>query len=90
MTRDEARELLESQHTFPGPFEFRVDVRPVAASTAVAAIAAGGVRIEHVGERRSDKGSYIALHVKTYAASANEVLDVWEVLKGVDGVVAQL
>jgi putative lipoic acid-binding regulatory protein len=90
MTRDEARDLLLAQHTFPGPFEFRVVVRPVAASTAISAIAAGGVRIEHVGERRSDKGSYIALHVKAHAESADDVLDVWEVLKGVDGVVAQL
>jgi putative lipoic acid-binding regulatory protein len=90
MTRDEARDLLLSQHTFPGPFEFRVVVRSTATSTAISAIAAGGVKIEEVGERKSDRGSYIALHVKTHVDSADDVLDVWEVLRGVDGVVAQL
>ena len=90
MTRDEARDLLLEQHSFPGPFEFRVVVRSATASPAVAAVAAGGVRVDQVGERRSGRGTYVALHILTTADTADAVLDVWEVLRGIDGVVAQL
>jgi hypothetical protein len=90
MTRDEARDLLMAQHSFPGPFEFRVVVRVAAASTVVAAVAAGGVRVDDVGERRSGRGTYVALHILTHAATPDVVLDVWEVIRGIDGVVAQL
>ena len=93
MNRDEALALLAQQHSFPGPFEFRVVVRPPVRSTVVSAmvVAAGAAaRLESVGERPSKHGKYVALAVTLHVEAAERVLDVWEILKSVDGVVTSL
>lgn len=93
MTRDEALALLQAQHDFPGPFEFRVVVRPPARAAVVSAmaVAAGAdARVDHVGERASKNGNYLALTVRIHVEGAERVLDVWEVLRSVDGVVTSL
>jgi putative lipoic acid-binding regulatory protein len=93
MDRDSALALLRSQHAFPGPFEFRVVVRPpVAAATISAMVAAAGsdAALEELSERHSSGGKYVALHVRIRLSDAERVLDVYEVLRGVDGVMASL
>jgi putative lipoic acid-binding regulatory protein len=73
MDRDAALELLRNHHEFPGPFEFRVVVRPGATTSTVSAmIAAAGseARAVDVGERRSRQGNYVALHVKIHVEAA--------------------
>lgn len=93
MTREEALALLAQQHVFPGPFEFRVVVRPPVRGAVISAmvVAAGAAaRLEHVGERASKHGKYVALAVTIHVPAPEQVLDVWEILKSVDGVVTSL
>jgi putative lipoic acid-binding regulatory protein len=93
MEREAALALLRSQHEFPGVFEFRVVVRPaVAASvvTAMSAAAGEGASVREVTERHSKNGNYVALHVQIEVDDAERVLDVYAVLRVVDGVMASL
>ena len=54
-------------------------------------VAAGAAaRLESVGERPSKHGKYVALAVTLHVEAAERVLDVWEILKSVDGVVTTL
>jgi putative lipoic acid-binding regulatory protein len=87
--RDRALALLRDQHAFPGEFNFRVVAHPSRRTiivSAVAAAAGGGEALVDVTERSSRQGNYLALHIKVLVADAEVVLDVYEVLKGVDGV----
>jgi putative lipoic acid-binding regulatory protein len=93
MEREQALDLLRSNHTFPGPFQFQVIVRPPAATstvTAMAAAAGDGARVLNVDERHSSKGTYVALHVNIEVAEAESVLDVYEVLGSMDQVLAKM
>ncbi len=81
--------LLESQHEFPGPFEFRVVLRPQHRGAAVAALlaAAGGSHtLLEVTERSSSHGNYLALRVRVQVQSSRTVLEVYEVVRQVEGV----
>lgn len=85
--------LLESQHAFPGVFEFRVVIRPAARSAALGAVLAvtgGSGALVDVNERPSSAGNYASLRVKVRVEAATGVLDVYEVLRGVDGVLTVL
>lgn len=87
--RERARALLAAHHEFPGPFEFRVVVRPVdrtAAVTAVVSAAGGGDVLLSLDERASARGSYVSLRITVRAASPEVVLDVYEGVRRVDGV----
>lgn len=91
--RQRALALLEAQHAFPGPFEFRVVIRPEGRGGALAALlaAAGGSDVlVDVNERPSSGGKYVSLRVRVELASAEKVLDVYEVLKQVEHVITIL
>lgn len=90
--RERAIALLESQHAFPGVFEFRVVIRPAARTPALGAVLAvtGGASLVEVTERPSAQGNYVALRIRTRVAEATRVLDVYEVLRGVEGVLTVL
>jgi len=93
MEAHEALALLDAQHTFPGPFDFRVVVRPAdKTSTLSAMTAAGGAGTLLLGvhERPSSKGTYVGLRVSMRVASAQTVLDVYAVLGQLPGVLANL
>ena len=93
MERDRALALLESHHQFPGPFDFRVVVAPADKELTVSAMVAAagsGARMEQVGERFSSKGNYLALRVRIHVESAERVLDVYEVLNGLEHVFAAM
>jgi putative lipoic acid-binding regulatory protein len=93
MDRESSLALLRAHHTFPGSFEFRAVVLPHAAPAAIGAMVAAageGSRTEHVDERRSSKGTYVALHVRIFVQDAERVLDVWEVLRAVEGVLTTM
>jgi putative lipoic acid-binding regulatory protein len=88
--RERALALLESQHSFPGPFEFRVVTRPPDRSGAISAVLAtvgGSERLIEVTERSSERGNYVAIRVRVTVDAATVVLDVYEVLRGVEGVI---
>ncbi len=93
MTEDErveqARALLLANHAFPGPFEFRVVVRPVHRSSVVTAVvtAAGGTEVLlAVDERSSANGNFVSLRIEVHVDTVERVLAVYEVVKGVEGV----
>jgi putative lipoic acid-binding regulatory protein len=91
--RQRAIALLESHHAFPGVFEFRVVIRPGARSAALGAVLAvtgGSLSLVDVTERPSSAGNYASLRVKVRVEAAAGVLDVYEVLRGVDGVLTVL
>lgn len=84
-----ARALLEAHHTFPGPFEFRVVVRPVHRSAAVTAVAhavGGSESLLSIDERRSSQGTYVSLRIRVHAETVDTVLGVYEVIRTVEGV----
>ena len=91
MDRDETLDLLRSQHEFPGLFTFRVILQPDQSSTVVSAmVAAAGTtaRIDNIAERPSRNNKYLALGVTMELEDAERVLDVYQVLQTLDGILA--
>lgn len=93
LDRSSALDLLRSQHTFPGAYVFRVVVRPAEATAVVSAVAAalvglGDVRGVH--EQPSRAGRYLSLRIHAEVSVPETVLDVYEVLAAVDGVIMTL
>lgn len=87
MDRAEALELLRASHRFPGPYRFRVVVpagRRAAVVTAIQALA--GERLDEVGEQPSRKGTYISLRLTLTLGAAEEVLEVYDLIRAIDGV----
>jgi putative lipoic acid-binding regulatory protein len=85
--------LLESQHTFPGPFEFRVVMHPEGRAAVLGAMmsAAGpDALLLDVSERSSTNGKYLSLRVKVRLGRAEDVLEVYEVIRAVDDVITAL
>lgn len=91
--RERALALLRNHHAFPGTFEFRAVVRPEDRSAVVSAVVAA-VSAPHplrgLSERQSRKGNYIAVRVRVEVQSAEEVLDVYEVLRNLEGVLTAM
>ena len=90
--RDRLLSLLRSQHDFPGPYRFRIVVRPEDRPSVVSAIgaAAGEDAVIEVTERPSRKGSYVAVHVLATMGSAEAVLDVYAVIRALPEVIAAM
>ena len=87
MERAEALELLRSSHTFPGPYRFRVVVpsgRKASVVTAITALA--GEKLDQVEEQLSRKGTYVSLRRTLTVGSAEEVLEVYQLIRAIDGV----
>jgi putative lipoic acid-binding regulatory protein len=82
--------LLESHHTFPGEYAFRIVTHAGRGSEAVAAVAALAQRVLHVRERESSGGRYVSLAVRVEIESAERVLDTYEVLSDLDAVLTTL
>jgi putative lipoic acid-binding regulatory protein len=91
---DDARErallLLRSNHSFPGPFDFRVVARPGAQQAVVNAISdalANPAAVHDVCERTSRKGNFISVHIAVTLPEAESALLCWDAIKKVDGVI---
>ena len=91
--RDSALELLRSQHTFPGPYVFRVVAHQGHVAGIVSAVGAAltdrGV-VDRVGEKPSRTGKYLSIRLFTEVDSPETILDVYEVLSSLDSVVMTL
>jgi len=90
MDRDEALELLRSQHDFPGNYRFRAVVRAGESTTVVTAVSAAVGTVDRVEERPSRKGNYVSLRMTTQVHTAEQVLDVYEVLGKLDEVITTI
>lgn len=88
--RERVRALLAEQHTFPGPYLFRVVVKPVDRDRIVGAVEAtvGADRVLDVGERPSREGTYVSLRISVQADSPDQVLDVYDAVRAIEGVFA--
>lgn len=91
MDRDATLELLRQSHAFPGPYKFRVVVRSGATAAVVSTVSAAvDGRVLDVGEKPSRNGTYVSVRVAVQAERPEDVLDVYEVLKELDEVIATL
>lgn len=91
--REAALELLRNQHTFPGDFVFRIVVRPTEATSVVSVVAAAlGARGDVLGvqEQPSSGGRYLSLRIRAMVPEPEAVLEVYEVVAVVDGVIMML
>jgi len=92
-SREESIQLLERFHSFPGPYMFKViglasgdfvaSVRRAAESVLGPIMEPGALR-----SRPSSGDKYLAVTLENELASAEQVLQVYEALKGVEGLVA--
>lgn len=90
MDRDAALELLRTQHDFPGPYRFRAVVRAGESTSVVTAVSATTADIRSVEEAPSRKGTYVSLRVTAHVETAEQVLDVYEVLGRLDEVITTI
>lgn len=93
MDREKTLALLDDTHVFPGPFTLRVIVKPggqASVVTAISAWCAEGCAVEHVDERASTGGNWIAVHVRVRVNGAGDVLAMYEVISQIDAVVMTL
>ena len=90
MERDEALELLRTSHEFPGNYRFRAVVRTGESAAVVTAISAATGPVSKVDESPSRKGTYTSVRVTAVVDSAEQVLDVYEVLQRLDQVITTM
>jgi putative lipoic acid-binding regulatory protein len=91
--RQRAIELLEANHTFPGPFFVSV----IAKNDEVverAVLAAAGLGDDPAADehdpQESSGGKFVSHRLRVQVASAAEVLDLFARLRAVDGVIKVL
>ncbi len=91
--REESLALLEEFHSFPGPYMFKIIGYDSGDFAGQARQAAEGVLgpLDEDGCLRcrpSSGGRYLAVTLEAELASAEQVLEVYEALKGLEGLVA--
>ncbi len=88
--RARALALLEHNHVFPGAYSLRVVVRPELREKVLAVVGSSASGVQTTSERASRKGTYVSLRLKLEVSSAEVVLDVYDALRELDGVLATL
>ena len=92
-SREESLQLLSEFHCFPGPYMFKIighGHEEFAAQVRQAVEAVLGPLLEPgaLRSRPSSKGKYVAVTLETELASPEQVLEVYDALKEVKGLVA--
>lgn len=90
LDRKASLELLRNQHTFPGGYVFRVVARPGDSARIVSAIAVavGGVgSFQSIEEKKSRAGTYVSLRIHTEMNGPEAVLEVYDVIGRLEGVI---
>ena len=87
-----ALDLLAGAHTFPGPFELRVVAVPTSRDAVVDAVRAhvGDAAVTAVTERPSRNGTWLAVRVVAHVDRPETVLELYAILRVVEGVVTVL
>jgi putative lipoic acid-binding regulatory protein len=87
-----ALDLLLSAHTFPGPFELRVVAAPSAREPILEAVRnhVGPDGVIGVTERPSRTGAWLAVRVTVLAQTPDTVLELYAIVRAVEGVQAVL
>ena len=88
---EQARALLEQNHEFPTSYRLRIILRnsPTATTRVVAELEAAGISLSApmTTPRPSKKGTYLSLGLTFNARDADHVLEVYQLLRGVDEVI---
>lgn len=88
---EQARALLEHTHEFPATYRIRVIVRnlPTISVRIIAVLEASGIPLTEplVTRRPSREGTYLALGLTFNARDADHVLEVYELIRGIDDVI---
>lgn len=89
--REQTLALLRANHEFPGPYAFRVVAKPDAQVSIITAVSAvSGIEVDSVEERPSSQGNWVSVRMRLVAESAEAVVQAYETLAEVDGVVMTL
>jgi putative lipoic acid-binding regulatory protein len=85
--------LLEAQHTFPGPYTFKIFYRnqPATGDAIVAAVCTTlGIESDRVSSslRASSGAKFVSMSLEIEVSSAPGVLSVYAVLKRLDSVIS--
>ena len=88
---EQVRALLEQNHEFPTSYRLRLILRnvPTATTRVVAELEAAGISLSApmTASRVSQKGTYLSLGLTFNASDADNVLEVCQLLRGVDEVI---
>ena len=88
---EQVRTLLEQNHEFPTSYRLRIILRnlPTATTRVVAELEAAGISLSApmTTPRPSKKGTYLSLGLTFNARGADHVLEVYQLLRGVDEVI---
>lgn len=91
MERERALALLRNTHEFPGSYELRVVIHPHGRTTVLSLVAAvDRVNVHSVDEKASAQGRYVSLRISLAVADAEDVLAVYDLLRGHPHVVMAL
>ncbi len=93
LEKQRLRELLDSQHHFPGSYTFKVIYRSEEGMTAqiCAAISESTgieIRDEDFAVRESSSANFLSMTLEIEVERAQHVLDVYEVLSKVENIVS--
>lgn len=91
MDRTEALALLRETHTFPGHYRFRVVVRAGAEASVISAVTAATTdALDDVEQQPSRNGTYTSVRLSVRVEAPEQILDVYETVRSVEGVVTTL
>ncbi len=85
MDWDKFKNLLSEEHHFPCEYSFRFIMKK---DLVVEAMYILNLEQSDVELRPSKKGNYIALHFKKIMATADQVIEVYQLMKKIDGVIS--
>ena len=93
LEKQRLRELLESQHHFPGSYTFKVIYRSEEGMTARICDAIGqatgiDIKEDDLSVRESSSANFLSMTLEIEVQSAQDVLDVYEVLSKVENIVS--
>ena len=88
--REQMLALLQSNHTFPGRYAIRVVVAKEGEPALMAAVQATALELVEVTSNPSRTGKWTSVRLVLEVQSAEEVLTLYEVVNGVEGVVTSL
>ena len=89
MNREEAIELLNDRHDFPGIFPLSLIVMPAYSQSiqeALSEACAPRMTLQSAEEVPSKHGNYLALRLKFWVESAEDVLRLYALVRPLDGV----
>ena len=91
--KERLRELLESQHVFPGGYTFKVIYRSADGMSericeAICESTGIEISVDNLAVRESSSANFLSMTLDLEVQSAQQVLDVYEVLGKMENIVS--